>query len=50
MEVYLPEQYAAEVIDVARHFNIDAQVIGRVEDAAESEVVIESSLGNFEYR
>ena len=50
MEVYLPEQYAAEVIDVARHFNIDAQVIGRVDEAAESEVVIESSLGNFEYR
>ncbi len=50
MEVYLPEQYAAEVIDVARHFNIDAQVIGRVEEAAESEVMIESSLGNFEYR
>lgn len=50
MEVYLPEQYATEVIDVARHFDIDAQVIGRVEDAAESEVVIESSLGNFEYR
>ena len=50
MEVYLPEQYAAEVIDVARHFNIDAQVIGRVEEAAESEVVIESSLGSFEYR
>lgn len=50
MEVYLPEQYAAEVIDVVRHFNIDAQVIGRVEEAAESEVVIESSLGNFEYR
>lgn len=50
MEVYLPEQYAAEVIDVARHFNIDAQVIGRVEEADESEVVIESSLGSFEYR
>lgn len=50
MEVYLPEQYATEVIDVARHFDIDAQVIGRVEEADESEVVIESSLGNFEYR
>ena len=42
MEVYLPEQYAAEVIDIAHHFNIDAQVIGRVEEADESEVVIES--------
>lgn len=50
MEVYLPEQYAAEVIDIARHFDIDAQVIGRVEEADESEVVIESSLGSFEYR
>lgn len=50
MEVYLPEQYAAEVIDIANHFDIDAQVIGRVEEADESEVVIESSLGSFEYR
>lgn len=50
MEVYLPEQYAAEVIDIARHFDIDAQVIGRVEEADESEVVIESNLGSFEYR
>ena len=50
MEVYLPEQYAAEVIDIARHFDIDAQAIGRVEEADESEVVIESSLGSFEYR
>ena len=50
MEVYLPEQYAAEVIDIAHHFDIDAQVIGRVEEADESGVVIESSLGSFEYR
>ena len=50
MEVYLPEQFAAEVIDIAHHFDIDAQVIGRVEEADESEVVIESSLGSFEYR
>lgn len=50
MEIYLPEQYAAEVIDIAHHFDIDAQVIGRVEEADESEVVIESSLGSFEYR
>ena len=50
MEVYLPEQYASEAIDIAHHFDIDAQVIGRVEEADESEVVIESSLGSFEYR
>lgn len=50
MEVYLPERYAAEVIDIARGYDIDAQVIGHVEQADESEVVVESALGHFEYR
>lgn len=50
MEVYLPEAHAAEVIDIARHFGIEAQVIGHVESATESEVVVDSSLGHFEYK
>lgn len=50
MEVYLPEAHAAEVIDIARHFGIDAQVIGHVESAADSEVIVDSSLGHFEYK
>lgn len=50
MEVYLPERYAAEVIDIARSFDIDAQVIGYVEEAETSEVVVDSRLGHFEYR
>jgi hypothetical protein len=32
MEIYLPEKYAQEVIDISNSFNIDAQIVGRVED------------------
>ncbi|MFA7156019.1 MAG: AIR synthase related protein [Proteiniphilum sp.] len=31
MEIYLPEAYAQQVIDISRAFHIDAQVVGRVE-------------------
>ena len=31
LEVYLAKEYAQQVIDIARQFNIDAQIIGRCE-------------------
>ena len=31
LEIYLPETYAQQVIDLSRSFGIDAQVIGHVE-------------------
>lgn len=31
MEAYLPEQYADTLIQIAKSFNIDAQIVGRVE-------------------
>ena len=49
-EVYLPAEYAAEVINIARSFNIDAQVVGHVEDRPEgNRLVISSPMGVFEY-
>ena len=48
-EVYLPQQYAQAVIDIAHSFNIDAQIVGRVEDAAENRLTIKSEFGTFEY-
>ena len=49
-EVYLPAEHAAEVIDIARSFNIDAQVVGHVEDRREgNRLVISSPMGVFEY-
>lgn len=49
LEVYLNESDAQAVIDIAKSFNIDAQIIGRVEAAEKTEVVIESPYGTFKY-
>jgi phosphoribosylformylglycinamidine cyclo-ligase len=49
MEIYLPETYAQEVIDISRSFDIDARVVGRVEPSEKAELVIESEFGRFEY-
>ncbi len=50
LEVYLPEGEAQRVIDLAAAFDIDAKVIGRVEEASETSVRIESPYGKFEYK
>ena len=47
-EIYLPTECAQTVIDIARSFNIDAQIIGRVEEGSR-QVVIRSSQGEFSY-
>ena len=50
LEVYLPAQYAQEVIDIARSFNIEAQIIGRVEARPEgAKVTLHTENGIFEY-
>jgi phosphoribosylformylglycinamidine cyclo-ligase len=49
MEVYLPADKAQKVIDITKSFNIDAQVIGRVEDAAANCLTITSEYGKFNY-
>lgn len=49
MEIYLPEEYAEKVIEISRSFNIDARVIGHVEDAPSKRLTIMSEFGKFEY-
>lgn len=49
-EVYLPEAHAEEVIDIAKSFKIDAQVVGHVLDSDHAEVQIDSPFGVFNYR
>lgn len=49
LEVYLPKEHAQAVIDIAQSFNIDAQIIGRVEAAAGESVEIASPYGTFTY-
>ena len=49
MEIYVSPQEAQAVIDIAREFNIDAKIIGHVEDAPSNRLTIESEAGHFEY-
>lgn len=49
MEIYLPSEYAQEVIDISKSFGIDAQTVGYVEKSDKTELVIESEFGRFEY-
>tara|TARA_Y100001980_G_C14556930_1_gene354793 strand:+ start:4864 stop:6027 length:1164 start_codon:yes stop_codon:yes gene_type:complete len=49
-EVYLPEAYAEEIIDIAKSFKIDAQVVGHVLDSDHPEVQIDSPFGVFNYQ
>lgn len=49
LEVYLSEEHAQTVIDIAQSFGIDAQVVGRVEGAVHSSVEVHSPYGNFSY-
>jgi phosphoribosylformylglycinamidine cyclo-ligase len=49
MEIYLPEMYAQTVIDISRSFNVDAQIVGRVEKSDKRELRIESKFGEFVY-
>ncbi|MBK8653485.1 MAG: phosphoribosylformylglycinamidine cyclo-ligase [Haliscomenobacter sp.] len=49
MELYVPEGVAQEAIQLAQSLGIDAQVIGRVEEAERKEVVIKGPFGQFTY-
>jgi phosphoribosylformylglycinamidine cyclo-ligase len=50
LEIYLPEPLAHELIDLANSFQIDAKIIGRVEEHTEGVVQIKGSHGEFEYK
>lgn len=42
MEIYTDKDFAEKVVLLASEFNIDAQIIGRVEDSEKKELVIET--------
>jgi phosphoribosylformylglycinamidine cyclo-ligase len=49
MELYVNESIAQDIIQISKSFNIDAQIIGRVEAADKAKLTIESEYGVFEY-
>ena len=48
MEIYLSPENAQKAIDISRSFNIDAQIIGRIEEGRKS-LTIKSEYGTFDY-
>lgn len=50
MEFYVPKEIAQSIIDIAHSFNVDAQIIGRVEKFEGEQVTIRSPYGEFTYQ
>ena len=48
MEIYVDKSLADEIIAISKSFNIDAQVIGRIEEGKKS-LTIKSEYGTFDY-
>ena len=49
MELYVPAEVAQEIIEISKSFNIDAQIVGRVEKSDSKKLTITSEYGTFEY-
>lgn len=49
MELYMNETSAQAVIDIAAKYNIDAQIVGRVEASDKAHLTINSEHGTFTY-
>ena len=49
MELYVPEELAAEIISISKSFGVDAQIVGRVEKG-EKMLSIRSEYGEFIYK
>jgi phosphoribosylformylglycinamidine cyclo-ligase len=48
MEIYVRPEMAQQVINISKSFNIDAQIVGHIEDGQKS-LTIHSEFGTFEY-
>jgi len=50
LEVFTDEAAADDIINISKSFNIDAQIIGRVEAAAQKQVTVKAPAGTFIYQ
>ncbi len=49
MEVYLKPEFAESIIEISKSFNVEAQIVGKVEAIDGKKLTIESEHGTFEY-
>lgn len=49
MELYVPQEIAQDIIKISESFNVDAQIVGCVEESETKRLTITSEFGTFEY-
>jgi len=49
MEIYVSPELAEDIIAISKSFNVDAQIVGRVEASESKKLTITSEFGTFEY-
>ncbi|MEZ4802304.1 MAG: AIR synthase-related protein [Gelidibacter sp.] len=49
MELYVSQEIAEDIISISESFNVEAQIVGRVEASSQKKLTIESEFGTFEY-
>jgi len=49
MEVYIPEEYANDIISISESFNVQAKIVGHVEASERTSLTISSDHGDFSY-
>ncbi|MBP2830841.1 phosphoribosylformylglycinamidine cyclo-ligase [Aquimarina sp. U1-2] len=49
MELYVSEHIADDIIAISKSFNVDAQIVGRVEASEKKQLTIKSEFGSFTY-
>jgi len=49
MELYVPKEIANSIIEISKTFNVEAQIIGRVETSEQKKLTITSDKGTFVY-
>ena len=49
MELYVPEAVANDIIAISKSFNVEAQIVGKVEVSETKKLTISSEYGVFEY-
>ena len=49
LEIYVKPEFADRIIEISKSFNIDAQIVGKVDACAGKKLTIKSEFGTFEY-
>jgi phosphoribosylformylglycinamidine cyclo-ligase len=49
MEIFVPQQYAKDIIAISKSFGVEAQIVGRVEKNNGNKLTINSIFGTYEY-